>query len=72
MYPFLLYIIKVSLTLAAFYLFYKLLCSRDTWHRANRILLLTILALSTAIPFMYIDLGVEAGYRSQNAARCRE
>ena len=58
MYPFLLYIIKVSLTLAAFYLFYKLLCSRDTWHRANRILLLTILALSTAIPFMYIDLGV--------------
>ncbi len=58
MYPLLLYIIKVSLTLAAFYLFYKLLCSRDTWHRANRILLLTILALSAAIPFMYIDLGV--------------
>ena len=64
MYPFLLYIIKVSLTLAAFYLFYKLLCSRDTWHRANRILLLTILALSAAVPFMYIDLGAmttEAG-----------
>ena len=58
MYPFLLYIIKVSLSLAAFYLFYKLLCSRDTWHRANRILLLTILALSAAVPFMYIDLGV--------------
>ena len=58
MYTFLLYIIKVSLTLAAFYLFYKLLCSRDTWHRANRILLLTILALSAAVPFMYIDLGM--------------
>ena len=58
MYPFLLYIIKVSLSLVAFYLFYKLLCSRDTWHRANRILLLTILALSAAVPFMYIDLGV--------------
>ena len=58
MYPFFLYIIKVSLSLAAFYLFYKLLCSRDTWHRANRILLLTILALSAAVPFMYIDLGV--------------
>ena len=56
MYPFLLYIIKVSLSLAAFYLFYKLLCSRDTWHRANRILLLTILALSAAIPFIHIDL----------------
>ena len=56
MYTFLLYIIKVSLSLAAFYLFYKLLCSRDTWHRANRILLLAILALSAVIPFMHIDL----------------
>ena len=60
MYTFLLYIIKVSLTLAAFYLFYKLLCSRDTWHRANRCLLLTILALSAVVPFMYIDLGAVA------------
>ena len=60
MYTFLLYIIKVSLTLAAFYLFYKLLCSRDTWHRANRSLLLTILTLSAVVPFMYIDLGAVA------------
>ena len=60
MYTFLLYIIKISLTLAAFYLFYKLLCSRDTWHRANRCLLLTILALSAVVPFMYIDLGAVA------------
>ena len=56
MYPFLSYILKVSLSLAAFYLFYKLLCSRDTWHRANRCLLLSILALSAAVPFMHIDL----------------
>ena len=56
MYTFLLYILKVSLSLTAFYLFYKLLCSRDTWHRANRILLLTILALSAVIPFIHIDL----------------
>ena len=58
MYSFLLYILKVSLSLAAFYLFYKLLCSRDTWHRFNRRLLLCILALSAVIPFLYIDLGV--------------
>ena len=58
MYSFLLYILKVSFSLAAFYLFYKLLCSRDTWHRFNRRLLLFILALSTVIPFLYIDLGV--------------
>ena len=58
MYSFLLYILKVSLSLTAFYLFYKLLCSRDTWHRFNRRLLLCILALSAVIPFLYIDLGV--------------
>ena len=58
MYTFLLYIIKVSFSLAAFYLFYKLLCSRDTWHRFNRRLLLFILALSAIIPFLYIDIDV--------------
>ena len=58
MYTFLLYILKVSLSLAAFYMFYKLLCSRDTLHRFNRWLLLFILALSSVIPFIYIDFGV--------------
>ena len=52
------YIIQSSLSLAAFYLFYKLLCSRDTLHRFNRMLLLLILALSAVIPFIYIDFGV--------------
>ncbi len=58
MYTFLLYILKVSLSLAAFYMFFKLLCSRDTLHRFNRCLLLFILALSAVLPFMYIDLGI--------------
>lgn len=52
------YIIHSSLILAAFYLFYKLLCSRDTLHRFNRGLLLIILSLSVALPLMRIDLGV--------------
>ena len=60
MIAFLSYILKVSLTLSAFYLFYTLLCSRDTWHRANRLLLLFILALSVVVPFMHIDLGIAA------------
>ena len=55
-----LYLLKSSLSLAAFYLFYKLLCSRDTWHRQNRLLLLFIFALSAVIPFLYIDLGMAA------------
>ena len=58
MIAFLSYILKVSLSLAAFYMFYKLLCSRDTLHRFNRCLLLFILALSAVLPFMYIDLGI--------------
>ena len=59
MYTFLLYIIKVSLTLAAFYLFYKLLCSRDTLHRSNRVLLLVLLILSAVTPFIYVDFGMD-------------
>ena len=58
MYLFLSYILKVSLSLAAFYLFYKLLCSRDTLHHFNRRLLLFILVLSAVIPFMYIDINI--------------
>ena len=58
MYTFFLYIIKVSLTLAAFYLFYKLLCSRDTLHRSNRVLLLFLLILSAVTPVIYVDLGM--------------
>ena len=50
------YIIQSSLILAAFYLFYKLLCSHDTLHRFNRGLLLLILTLSAVIPFIHIDL----------------
>ena len=60
MYSFLLYVIKVSLTLSAFYLFYKLLCSRDTLHWSNRVLLLFLLILSAVIPFMYVDLGMDS------------
>ena len=50
------YLIQSSLILAVFYLFYKLLCSRDTLHRFNRGLLLLILALSAVLPFIHIDL----------------
>ena len=34
---FLVYILKSALCLAAFYLFYRLLLSRDTFHRFNRV-----------------------------------
>ena len=39
-----------------FYLFYKLLLSRDTFHRFNRIALLSLIMLSVIIPFCEITL----------------
>ena len=38
---FFVYILKSSVCLTIFYLFYKLLLSRDTFHRFNRIALLS-------------------------------
>ena len=43
---FFVYILKSSVCLAVFYLFYRLLLSRETFHRFNRVVLLSILLLS--------------------------
>ncbi|WP_288735980.1 M56 family metallopeptidase [uncultured Parabacteroides sp.] len=51
---FFVYILKSSVCLAAFYLFYRLLLSRETFHRFNRIALLGVIILSVAIPFIRI------------------
>ncbi|MCQ4875529.1 MULTISPECIES: M56 family metallopeptidase [Odoribacteraceae] len=53
---FFVYILKASVCLAAFYLFYRLLLSKDTFHRFNRIALLGILFLSLVIPFCEITV----------------
>lgn len=47
---FFVYILKSSICLTIFYLFYRLLLSRETFHRFNRIALLGILGLSLLIP----------------------
>ena len=39
-----------SVCLAGFYLFYRLLLSKETFHRFNRIALLTLLLLSLLLP----------------------
>lgn len=48
---FLTYQFKVALILACFYLFYRLLMSRETFHKLNRFLLLGMLAVSFVLPF---------------------
>jgi beta-lactamase regulating signal transducer with metallopeptidase domain len=46
------YIIKTALFLVVYYLFYKLLLSRETFHRFNRIALVSLLLLSFLLPLM--------------------
>ena len=53
---FLVYIVKSSLCLALFYLFYRLLLSRETFHRFNRIALLGITLFSALLPLIRITV----------------
>ncbi len=52
---FFVYILKSSVCLIVFYLFYRLLLSRETFHRFNRIALLGIFILSLLIPFCEVS-----------------
>lgn len=53
---FFIYSIKVAICLAAFYLFYKLLLSCDTFHAFNRATLLLLMLLSLVLPFVNISV----------------
>ncbi len=49
---FFIYILKSSVCLVFFYLFFRVLLSRETFHRFNRVALLGVLFLSLLIPFI--------------------
>ena len=51
---FLIYQGKAAIALAVFYMFYRLLLSKDTFHRFNRIVLLGTAALSFVLPLCVI------------------
>lgn len=51
---FLLYQVKVAVLLAVFYLGYRLLLGRETFHRFNRMVLITIALISFVLPFFHI------------------
>ena len=57
---FFVYILKTSICLTGFYLFYRLLLSKETFHRFNRVALLGILLLSQLIPFCEITVPKES------------
>ena len=54
----LIYQIKVGLCLIVFYLLWKLLLSRETFHRFNRVALLTVMALALVLPWVKLTLDV--------------
>lgn len=51
---FLLYQVKVGILLIVFYLGYRLLLGRETFHRFNRFVLITIPLISFILPFIHI------------------
>lgn len=52
MYLFVIYSLKVSVCLTLFYLFFKVLLSKETFHRANRIVLLSLISLAFIVPII--------------------
>ena len=58
---FFIYSVKVAVCLALFYLFHKLLMSRDTFHTFNRFAILSMMLLSLVLPLVRLSLDSEAG-----------
>ena len=59
------YQIKVGLCLIAFYLLWKLLLSRETFHRFNRVALLVVMALALVLPWVKFSLETAAPVTQQ-------
>ena len=56
----LIYQIKVGLCLIAFYLLWKLLLSRETFHRFNRVTLLAVMVIALVLPWIKISVDAMA------------
>ena len=59
---FFVYILKTSVCLAMFYLFYRLLLSKETFHRFNRVALMGVLVLSCLIPMIEVTTHDASGF----------
>ena len=66
---FLLYIGKVAILLAVFYLFYRLLMERETFHRFNRAILLLSVLIAFILPLCEITLHKTVAAASTSASR---
>ena len=60
MMQFLLYVCKVSVVLLVFYLFYRALLKKETFHRLNRIVLVSTAVLSFILPLCVVTIHLPA------------
>lgn len=58
---FFVYILKSAFCVAMFYLFYRLLLSKETFHRFNRFALLGLMCLSGLLPLVRVTVGQAEG-----------
>lgn len=65
---FFIYSVKVAVCLALFYLFHKLLMSRDTFHTFNRFAILSMMLFSLVLPLVHLSLDSEAGINQGTVA----
>ena len=56
MIAFLNYDLKVAVLIAVFYMFYRLLLSRETFHQVNRVVLLATAVASFILPLCIVTL----------------
>lgn len=63
---FIIYIVESAVCLIIFYIFYKLLLSKDTFHKFNRIGLLCLLILSLALPAAKTGISLSSGLQNEN------
>ena len=56
MIDFLIYDLKVAVLIIVFYMFYRLLLSRETFHRVNRVVLLLTAVASFVLPLCVITM----------------
>lgn len=59
-------IIESAITLAIFYLFYKIFLKKETFFKMNRLYLLSSLLFAVTIPFLNINLGMVPNFSSGN------
>lgn len=65
---FFIYSVKVAVCLTLFYLFHKLLMSRDTFHTFNRFAILSMMLLSLVLPLVHLSFDSEAGINQGTVA----